>query len=996
MKVDNVRVVGPVFSSYREILTPDALRFAAKLSKEFEYRRQSLLKHREIIQKEIDNGKLPDFLPGSNGIRENQWRVGLIPNDLVKRFVEITGPVDRKMIINALNSGANVFMADFEDSNSPTWQNNIEGQINLRDAINKTITYRSPEGKNYELKKYIATLMVRPRGLHLSEEHVLVDGKPISASVFDFALYFYHNAKKLIENGSGPYFYLPKMEGHQEARLWNDILTMAENELNIPDGTSKATVLIETILAAFEMDEILYELWKHSGGLNAGRWDYLFSVIKKFSNKKEFMLPDRGKVTMDKDFLKSYAELLVKTCHERGIHAMGGMSAFIPVKNDPELNARAIEKVRQDKEREVKQGFDGTWVAHPGLIPIAKEVFEKHMNGKPNQIDVKREDVKVSANDLIRIPNPISEVTEEGIRTNVSVCIQYLEPWLRGIGCVPINNLMEDAATAEISRSQLWQWIEHKAILPNGKVVTLDFVKNIINEELEKIKKQVGDDKFNTGKYLLAAEILERILNRREFTQFLTLEAYPYITTVQEEPKAETKGEFIKRIENDWKNNPRWEGIIRPYGAEDIWKLRGSEPREYSEANKMASEAWDILNKKSVATMGVVSGHEAVQMLAAASGLDSTYDSDLSFFDILYLGGWYSAADKNTDKTTYSDLLFYGSSTVPDNGREVGNVLDMLDKIFHLKGGNKIKWKVPVIADGDTGYGDEKQAGVHMKRFIEANIAGVHFEDQVEKRCGHLGGKTLMATKQFEKVLEGAMKMRDIMGTETLIIARTDAEAAKYIVNDSDERDREFIDYSKGRTEKGYYYLKEGVGLEMAIKRGLAAAPYADMIWFESHEPDLEQALKFAEAIHKVYPNKKLAYNLSPSFNWDTYFTKKVLREMKLNEQDLQDAKTKERVDAEVFKQASEFINKLGQAGYTFNFQTYAAFRIRNLAIFNYARQFKQDGMAAWIKFERQEKEAAKYGYFGQKGQGLVGGDYWEKFGEEDIIKGSTEEQFKY
>ena len=394
-----------------------------------------------------------------------------------------------------------------------------------------------------------------------------------------------------------------------------------------------------------------------------------------------------------------------------------------------------------------------------------------------------------------------------------------------------------------------------------------------------------------------------------------------------------------------------------------------------------------------------VSKEKAEILIAQLSneGFEGFEEEDLlaSFFDILYIGGWYSAADKNTDKTTFSDLLFYGASTVPDNGEEVGNILDMQDKIFHLKRNNEIKWKRPVIADGDTGYGDEKSAGVHMKRFIEANIAGVHLEDQVEKRCGHLGGKTLMTTRQYEKVLEGAMKMRDTMGTETLLIARTDAEAAKYIVNDSDERDREFIDYSKGRTDKGYYHLKEGVGLEMAINRGLATAPYADMIWFESHEPNLEQALKFAEAIHKVHPGKKLAYNLSPSFNWDAYFTKKVLGEMGLKEKDLEDLRIKEKVHAEVFKQASDFIDKLGKAGYVFQFQTYAAFRIRNLALFNYAKQFRQKGMAAWIEFERMEKEAAKHGYFGQKGQSLVGGDYWEEFGKEAIIKGSTEaEQF--
>ncbi len=431
--------------------------------------------------------------------------------------MEITGPVDRKMIINALNSGANVFMADFEDSNSPTWQNNLEGQLNLRDAVEGTISYVSPEGKPYELNPHAATLLVRPRGWHLEEKHFLVDGKPISASLFDFGLYFFYNAKQLIRRGTGPYFYLPKMETHLEARLWNDVFCFSQDELGIPRGTIRATVLIETILAAFEMDEILYELREHSSGLNCGRWDYIFSFIKKFRTRRDFVLPDRSTVTMDKHFLKSYVELLIQTCHRRGIHAMGGMAAQIPIKNDPTANEKALDKVRQDKLREVNAGHDGTWVAHPGLVPIAKGIFDAHMKDA-NQISRRREDVRISAKDLLAVPE--GTVTEEGLRWNIDVGLQYLESWLRGSGCVPIYNLMEDAATAEICRAQVWQWLRHGAKLSEGRPVNQEMVRKVIAEQKSKLQG---------GRIAEAAEIYERMITSPDFAEFLTLVAYDYI-----------------------------------------------------------------------------------------------------------------------------------------------------------------------------------------------------------------------------------------------------------------------------------------------------------------------------------------------------------------------------------------------------------------------------------------------------------------------------------
>ena len=513
------------------ILTPEARAFLLKLAGRFEPRRQELLARRRTVQREINHGKFPDFLPETAAIRQSEWKVAPIPKDLVDRRVEITGPVDRKMIINALNSGANVFMADFEDSNSPTWSNNLEGQYNLREAIRGTIRYESPEGKKYQLGAKPATLVVRPRGWHLDEKHFLADGKPISASLFDFGLYFFHNAKELLGKGSGPYFYLPKMESHLEARLWNDVFCFAQDELGIPRGSIRATVLIETILAAFEMDEILYELREHSSGLNCGRWDYIFSFIKKFQAHPQFVLPDRSQVTMETHFLSSYVELLIQTCHRRGIHAMGGMAAQIPIRNDAAANEQALEKVRRDKLREVKAGHDGTWVAHPGLVPVAKEIFDQFMP-QPNQISneksAHRSSRTVSAQDLLKAPE--GDITEAGLRWNIDVGLQYLHSWLKGSGCVPIYNLMEDAATAEISRAQVWQWVRFGSQLKDGRAVTDAMVREMIHQRADELAAGLaGDkagDKTNDKKLRQAARVLEDLTTNREFADFLTLASY--------------------------------------------------------------------------------------------------------------------------------------------------------------------------------------------------------------------------------------------------------------------------------------------------------------------------------------------------------------------------------------------------------------------------------------------------------------------------------------
>lgn len=523
-----VQISGSYSDEFAEILTPEALEFAAQLIRQFDSTRISLLAKRQARQLQIDAGEMPTFLKETAPIRADNWTVAPIPNDLQDRRVEITGPSgDRKMVINALNSGAHCFMADFEDANSPTWENSIGGQINLRDAIRRSIDFVSPEGKPYKLNEKIATLIVRPRGWHLMEKHVLIDGKQAPGSIFDFALYFYHNTKTLLANGSGPYFYLPKLESHEEARLWNDIFVAAQKTLGVPNGTIKATVLVETILASFEMDEILYELRDHSAGMNCGRWDYIFSYIKKFRNRPEVILPDRAQVTMTVPFMRSYSLLAIQTCHKRNVHCIGGMAAQIPVKNDEAANNEALAKVRADKEREARDGHDGTWVAHPALVPVAKAVFDEWMP-QPNQIQRKLEEVQVSAADLIAVPE--GTITEAGLRTNISVGIQYTEAWLRGSGAVPIFNLMEDAATAEISRAQVWQWIRHeKGILTDGRKVTADLFKEFLSEELEKIKQTIGEVQYQAGRFELASQLFSKLTLEDQFVDFLTLPGYEYL-----------------------------------------------------------------------------------------------------------------------------------------------------------------------------------------------------------------------------------------------------------------------------------------------------------------------------------------------------------------------------------------------------------------------------------------------------------------------------------
>lgn len=993
MRIDGVEVTGPLNREQRDILRP-ALPLLGELHRALDPELEKCKKERENRRKEINRGNLPNFREETRHIREDKnWKAASIPQDMKRRWVELTLPVsNRRFVVKGANaSNLNVEFLCSEDADPLDFASKLNGQINARDLILGTIT-TSKGGKEIGLEKEPPHIAYRPRGLHLPENHVLVDGKRMEGFLFDFGFYMFNNAHKLLEKGRTPSFYFPKFENSRDSKFANEVVAWTQDKLNIPYGTVRVTQLIETLTAAFETHEMIYEMKDHSSGLNFGRWDYLFSFIKTLSEHPQFIMPFKHELTMDKDFLRSVAELIVQACHERETFAMGGMSNLIPTGNK-DLDKIAFEGIRVDKIREALQGFDGAWLANPNeeLVEIVAKVFEEILEGRDNQIDKKRADVKTSRENILSCPIVINQIKKEHLSHNIRDFILYMEPWLRNIAAVPIKDRkthlkkMEDLATAQISYAQLFQWNKHNVLLENGERVSMDLISDLITQELENIRKEFGDDAYLKGQYTLASDILEEMVDKSKFVDFIPDIAYQYVENHVESKSIETKEEFIARTEKDWAENPRWEGLKRTYTAKDVWNLRGNNPREYAFANKQAKKLWNLLHKRSVATMGVVSGYEAAQLASLG-------------FPALYVGGWYTAANKNADGETYSDLNLYNSSSVPRVVREVNNVLLQIDKNFHLKGDDSIDWVIPMIADGDTGFGNEAHVGAHMKRMIDAGAAGVHFEDQLseEKRCGHLADKTLIPTKQFVSKLQAASKMRDALGTETLIVARTDAESAKYITSNIDDYDKPFIALSKGNDGKGkgYYHLKEDMGLEVAICRGLAYAEYADLIWFESSYPDIEQAEKFAEAIHKKYPGKMLAYNLSPSFNWDEYLTNKVLKEFGLTKEDLNNDATKEKVDSEIFRQAKEFTERLAKAGYVFQFNTYGLFKVENLAVWEYGESFLQDGQAAWIRHERKEKAAEVRGFKFRKPQEGVGGKFWEEFSGDKVVTGSTEEQF--
>ncbi len=939
---------GSLPAGCEEVLTPDALAFVAELVRRFRPRVEQLLERRREMQRRYDAGERPNFLSSTEEIRAGEWSVAPIPADLQDRRVEITGPTDRKMIINALNSGASVFMADFEDSNSPTWRNVVEGQMNLEDAADGTIEYTAPDtGKLYRLKDRTAVLMVRPRGWHLPEKHVLVDGRPATGALWDFGIYFWNNAMTLLAKGSGPYFYLPKLESHLEARLWNEVFVVAQERLGIPRGSIRATVLIETIPAAFEMDEILWELREHSAGLNCGRWDYQFSTIKRFRADPKHVFPDRALVTMDKGFLRAYVQLLIWTCHRRGVHAMGGMAAQIPIKDNPEANEAALAKVRADKVREVTDGHDGTWVAHPGLVPIAKAIFDQHMK-TPNQIHRKRDDVDVSARDLLRVPEGAR--TEAGLRQNIRVSVQYLEAWLRGQGCVPLYNLMEDAATVEISRSIAWQWIHHGITLDDGKPLTVERFRTVLAEEVDRIRLEVGENRFTQGRFEEARALFERMSTQPEFLEFITLPAYELLEATDEEKArilsgASQAGDSPAPPSAD---PNRWEGVVRRYGRADVERLRGSVQIEYTLAQLGANRLWDLLHTEPfVPALGALSGNQAVQMVKA--GLKA-----------VYLSGWQVAADANTAGQTYPDQSLYPADSVPAVVRRINAAFQRVDQIEHSEGRNGTHWFAPIVADAEAGFGGSLNAFELMKAMIESGAAGVHFEDQVaaEKKCGHLGGKVLVPTSTFIRTLTAARLAADVMGVPTVLVARTDAESATLIMNDVDPLDAAFIDRSS-RTAEGFYRFRGG--LDATIARGIAYAPHADVIWCETQTPDLGFARRFAEGIRAKFPGKLLAYNCSPSFNWKKHMD-----------------------DASL----ARFQQELAAMGYKFQFVTLAGFHALNHGMFQLAHGYRDRGMAAYAELQQAEFAAEKHGYTATRHQREVGVGYFDAVAA--VISGGT------
>ena len=932
-------VTAPLPPGAETVLTPEALAFVEDLVRTFRPRVEELLERRREVQRRLDAGERPTFLSSTEEIRGSPWTVAPLPADLLDRRVEITGPVDRKMVINALNSGANVFMADFEDSNSPTWRNVLEGQVNLRDAIRGTIEYVAPEtAKHYRLKDRTAVLMARPRGWHLLEKHLLVDGRPATAALFDFGLYFWNNAEALLAKGSGPYLYLPKMESHLEARLWNDVFVHAQAAKGLARGTIKATCLIETLPAAFQMDEILWELRDHSAGLNCGRWDYIFSYVKRLRADPALVMPDRAQVTMDKGFLRAYVQLLIQTCHRRNVHAMGGMAAQIPIKDDPEANEAALAKVRADKLREVTDGHDGTWVAHPGLVPIAKGIFDQHMKG-PNQLSRRRDDVRVGAADLLR---PVEGTrTEAGLRHNIRVSVQYLEAWLRGQGCVPLYNLMEDAATVEISRSLAWQWIHHGVALDDGRPLTVERFRTVLAEEMDRVRLEVGEVRFTEGRFEEARSLFERLATQAEFTEFITLPAYDLLEADMEEKARFLSGAAAQASESPAPAHPdprRWEGVVRRYGKEEVEKLRGSVKIEHTLATLGANRLWDLLHSEPyLNALGALTGNQAVQMVKA--GLKS-----------IYLSGWQVAADANTAAQTYPDQSLYPANSVPEIVRRINRAFQRADQIEHSEGRSGTYWFAPIVADAEAGFGGPLNAYELMKGMIEAGAAGVHFEDQVasEKKCGHLGGKVLVPTSTFVRTLTAARLAADVMGVPTLLVARTDAEGAKLVMSDVDPYDAPFIEKGE-RTPEGFYRMRAGI--EAAIARGVAYAPYADLVWCETQTPDLHEAKRFAEGIHAKYPGKMLAYNCSPSFNWKKHLD-----------------------DATIAK----FQRELGAMGYKFQFVTLAGFHALNHSMFDLARGYRDRGMAAYTELQTAEFASEKYGYTATRHQREVGTGYFD------------------
>jgi malate synthase A len=919
-----------------EATSPEAIALVADLVRHFRPGVEELLARRREMQRRWDLGERPHFLTETEEVRSGDWTVAPAPADLRDRRVELHGPPDPGTVKAALGSGANVFVADLEDATSPTWRNVVEAQVSLKDAVGRSPGQGAPgTGRPREPA---TVLMVRPRGWHAVEKHVRVDGEPVPAPLWDLGLFVVHSARALLARGSGPYLQLPGIEHHLEARLWNEVLARTEEALAIPRGSVRAAARLEAVPAAFQMDEILWELRERSAGLALGRSGYLASFPRRFRLDPRTVLPDRSRLTPDQGFLVACAELLVQTSHRRGAHAIGGTSPHLPAKEDPARTEAALARVRADARREATDGFDGMGVAHPDLVPAARAALDAVLKG-PNQIGRRREDRKVSPRDLLR-PAEGSR-TEAGLRQIVRVSVQWLEAWLRGTGALSIQGLREDASTAEICRALAWQWIRHGVALDDGRPLTRERFRSVLAEEMDRIRLDVGDARFEGGRFEDASALFEQASTSGEPVEHLTLAAQQLLEATPRERVRILSGGGLPAEGSPAPRHPdprRWEGIVRRYGREEVERLRGSVRIEHALARMGAERLWELLHVEPyLAALGALSGNQAVQMVKA--GLKA-----------VYLSGWQVAAETNTAGQTYPDQSLYPSDSAPALVRRINRAFQRVDQIEHAEGRTGGRWFAPIVADAEAGFGGPLNAFELVKALVEAGAAGVHLEDQVasEKKNGHLGGKVLVPTSTFVRTLTAARLAADVMDVPTVLVARTDGEGARLLTSDVDPYDAPFV--LKGeRTPEGFHRLRPGI--ETAIARGLAYAPYADVIWCETQTPDLNEARRFAEGIHARFPGKLLAYNCSPSFNWRKHLD-----------------------DAAI----ARFQRELGAMGYRFQFVTLAGFHASSHSMFELARGYLEHGMAAYTELQQAEFASERFGYTATRHQREVGTGYFD------------------
>ncbi|MBC7711943.1 MAG: isocitrate lyase [Rhizobacter sp.] len=942
------------------------LRLLTTLHRKLESRRNQLLAVRRRHQESYDQGGIPRTEILNDESLKTNWKVESIPEDLKIRRVEITGPVnDTKMVINMLSrnadgSRADMAMLDFEDSMYPSWDNVVDGIYNVIGATTGKLSFqKNKESKTYKLNpKDMAGLMVRVRGLHLQEINVKVDGQYVSAGLFDLAMCFYHTAKKLVKAGKTPKYYVPKIEYPMEACWWNDLFCTVQEELGFERGTLRATFLIETLPAAFNMEEILFELREHAVGMNVGRWDKIFSDIKTLKNHPSRISPDRGEINMKKFWMENYAKKLVNICHKRGAFAIGGMSAFTPG-SDEEIRELQKKRVMADKSNEFQLGHDGCWVSHPYFIGPALECFPKN-----NQLDFIDTDFPAHPNLMMEGSGPR---TLRGLRTNIQVAIAYLVGMQKGLGCVAHNFMMEDLATLEISRAQVWQWKNYAVVLDDWEVVNDDLIKDVFQKEQERFLVELLENHSLSDKQRLEEIHILQKATTEGMALFTATTLEPFLTTTS--PFKESTTHIFERrsnmsdvtqMEKLWGKDSRWNGVTRDYTPAEVLKLRGSYRIEHSLARLGAENLWRLLKEESyVNALGALTGNQAVQQVRA--GLKA-----------IYLSGWQVAADANLAGEMYPDQSLYPSDSVPNVVKKINQALIRADQVESAEGNITREWLAPIVADAEAGFGGVLNAYELMKQMIAAGAAGVHFEDQLasEKKCGHLGGKVLVPTSEFIKKLTAARLAADVMDTPTLIIARTDAQAATLLTSDIDPADHKFL--TGERTPEGFFRIRNG--MDIAIARGLAYAPYADLVWCETSTPDLAEARLFAESIHAKFPGKMLAYNCSPSFNW------------------------KKKLDAATI---ASFQRELGAMGYKFQFVTLAGFHSLNFSMFSLAHQYKAHGMSAYSALQEQEFGAEAIGYTATKHQREVGTGYFDLvsntvtqgLSSTNALKGSTEEE---